>query len=78
MSNRPRTLVFGYSEVGYVCLELLIAHGVDIVGVFTHEDVSSNDGGFARLQNWPSDAHPAPCPKSLCVHPAIRDAWDSC
>ncbi len=34
----PRVLFFGYSEVGYATLELLLARGVDIVGVFTHTD----------------------------------------
>ncbi len=34
----PRVLVFGYSEVGYRCLELLLQRGVTVVGVFTHED----------------------------------------
>jgi methionyl-tRNA formyltransferase len=33
-----KALVFGYSEVGYACLELLIRRGVNVVGVFTHED----------------------------------------
>ena len=34
----PRVLVFGYSEVGYRCLELLLQRGVNLVGVITHED----------------------------------------
>jgi methionyl-tRNA formyltransferase len=34
----PRVLFFGYSEVGYATLELLLARGVDVVGVFTHSD----------------------------------------
>jgi methionyl-tRNA formyltransferase len=35
---RPRILFFGYSEVGYECLELLLARGDNVVALFTHED----------------------------------------
>lgn len=38
MTEAPRVLVFGYSEVGYVCLELLLERGVNVVAVFTHQD----------------------------------------
>ncbi len=34
----PRILFFGYSEVGYECLELLLARGDQVVALFTHED----------------------------------------
>jgi len=34
----PRVLFFGYSEVGYATLEMLLARGVHVVGVFTHLD----------------------------------------
>ncbi|MFL6651978.1 MAG: formyltransferase, partial [Sulfurifustaceae bacterium] len=36
--NEPRVVVFAYHDVGYECLELLFARGVDVVAVFTHED----------------------------------------
>ena len=36
--SKPRILFFGYSEVGYICLDLLIARGDDVVGLITHED----------------------------------------
>ena len=36
--SSPRVLFFGYSEVGYATLELLLARGVTIAGVFTHLD----------------------------------------
>lgn len=36
--NSRRILVFGYGEVGYRCLELLLRRGENVVGVFTHED----------------------------------------
>jgi methionyl-tRNA formyltransferase len=34
----PRILFFGYSEVGYQCLSLLLERGDNVVGLFTHED----------------------------------------
>ncbi len=36
--SKPRILFFGYSEVGYTCLDLLIARGDNVVGLITHED----------------------------------------
>jgi methionyl-tRNA formyltransferase len=36
--SRPRILFFGYSEVGYDCLSLLLARGDHIVALITHED----------------------------------------
>ena len=35
---RPRILFFGYSEVGFTCLELLLARGDNIIALITHED----------------------------------------
>jgi len=37
MSN-PRILFFGYSEVGYECLDLLLSRGDHVVALITHED----------------------------------------
>jgi len=34
----PRILFFGYSEVGYACLSLLLERGDNIVALITHED----------------------------------------
>lgn len=36
--SKPRILFFGYSEVGYECLELLLSRGDNVVGLITHED----------------------------------------
>jgi methionyl-tRNA formyltransferase len=36
--SKPRILFFGYSEVGYSCLELLLRRGDNVVGLITHED----------------------------------------
>lgn len=35
---KPRILFFGYSEVGYDCLSLLLERGDNVVALFTHED----------------------------------------
>ena len=34
----PRILFFGYSEVGFDCLSLLLERGDNVVALFTHED----------------------------------------
>ena len=34
----PRILFFGYSEVGYTCLDLLLGRGDNVIGLITHED----------------------------------------
>ncbi len=35
---KPRILFFGYSEVGYTCLDLLLSRGDNVIGLITHED----------------------------------------
>jgi methionyl-tRNA formyltransferase len=36
--SKPRIVFFGYSEVGYECLSLLLERGDNVVALFTHED----------------------------------------
>ena len=36
--SRPRILFFGYSEVGFECLSLLLERGDNVVALITHED----------------------------------------
>ena len=36
--SKPRILFFGYSEVGYTCLDLLLDRGDHVIGLITHED----------------------------------------
>lgn len=36
--SQPRILFFGYSEVGYECLSLLLERGDPVVALVTHED----------------------------------------
>jgi methionyl-tRNA formyltransferase len=36
--KKPSILFFGYSEVGFTCLDLLISRGDNVIGLITHED----------------------------------------
>jgi len=36
--SKPRIVFFGYSEVGYECLSLLLERGDNVVALITHED----------------------------------------
>ena len=47
--NSCRILVFGYGEVGYRCLEILLNRGENVVGVFTHEDDLSENQWFRSI-----------------------------
>ena len=38
MTTKLRILFFGYSEVGYTCLDLLLSRGDNVVALITHED----------------------------------------
>ncbi|OHE73678.1 MAG: hypothetical protein A2007_00350 [Verrucomicrobia bacterium GWC2_42_7] len=42
-------LFFGYSEVGYACLEYLLGRGANIVGVFTHIDNPNENHWFRSV-----------------------------
>ena len=35
---KPRILFFGYSEVGFDCLSLLLERGDNVIALITHED----------------------------------------
>ena len=37
MQEKPRVLFFGFSDVGYNCLKLLLERGCNVVAVFTHD-----------------------------------------
>lgn len=59
MENRPRILFFGFSDVGYRCLKLLLDKGCDVIGVFTHDAD-------------PHEAHWFQTPESLAKENFIR------
>ncbi|HEU4844940.1 MAG TPA: formyltransferase, partial [Burkholderiaceae bacterium] len=43
---RPRAVVFAYHNVGVRCLKVLLAGGVDVALVVTHEDSESENIWF--------------------------------
>jgi methionyl-tRNA formyltransferase len=43
-----RSVVFAYHEIGYVCLEELLAFGADVPCLFTHEDDPGEEIWFRR------------------------------
>jgi methionyl-tRNA formyltransferase len=49
MRDRPSILVFAYHNVGYECLDTLIARGEFVNGVFTHEDDSKEEIWFRSV-----------------------------
>jgi len=57
--SKPRILFFGYSEVGYACLSLLLERGDNVVALITHEDNPNENIWFktpavaAREKNIP-------------------------
>jgi len=53
----PRVLFFGYSEVGYATLELLLARGVTIAGVFTHTDDGHETQWFRSVPKLAAQNH---------------------
>ena len=46
-----RSVVFAYSDVGYVCLELLLELGAEIAAVFTHADDPNERIWFRSVRN---------------------------
>ncbi|HPD97377.1 MAG TPA: formyltransferase [Synergistales bacterium] len=49
MNERPRTVVFAYSEVGHRCLGALIRSGANIRGVFTYKDDPGENTWFGSV-----------------------------
>jgi len=47
--RRPRAVVFAYHNVGVRCLRTLLAHGVDVPLVVTHDDVPGETIWFASV-----------------------------
>ncbi len=43
-----RVAVFGYHEIGYVCLEELVDFGAEVVCLFTHEDAPGEEIWFRK------------------------------
>lgn len=47
--NSARVLFFGYGEVGYRALELLLERGANVVGAYTHEDDPDENQWFRSV-----------------------------
>lgn len=45
-----RSVVFAYSDVGYVCLDLLLEHGAEVAAVFTHADDPNEEIWFRSVR----------------------------
>jgi len=43
-----KAAVFAYHEVGYVCLEELLASGMEVASLFTHKDDPNEEIWFRR------------------------------
>jgi methionyl-tRNA formyltransferase len=54
---RPRLAVFGYSEVGYRCLECLLDRGTQVVAVFTHQDRPGETPWFRSVADLAERRH---------------------
>ena len=48
---RRRAIVFAYHNVGVRCLSVLLAHGVDVVRVVTHQDSPNETLWFDSVAN---------------------------
>ncbi len=57
--TEPRVLVFAYHDVGTECLQALLARGVNMVAVFTHED-DPNERVWFRSVAQLARAHDVP------------------
>jgi methionyl-tRNA formyltransferase len=55
--GRPRVAVFGYSEVGVRCLQVLIERGARVVAVFTHADDPGEVRWFGSVADLASQHH---------------------
>lgn len=55
MSDRPRTVVFAYSEVGYRCLRVLLRSGANIRAVFTYDDDPDENTWFSSVKELALD-----------------------
>lgn len=51
MTDRPRIVLFAYSEVGCLCLEELLRLGANVAGVFTHDDDPDEEIWFRSVRD---------------------------
>jgi methionyl-tRNA formyltransferase len=75
---KPRAVVFAYHNVGVRCLQVLLARGVDVALVVTHEDSASENIWFGSVAQVAAERGievitPAD-PKAPDVHEAVAKA----
>ena len=73
-----RAVVFAYHDVGVRCLKVLLAGGVDVALVVTHEDSATENIWFESVVKL-CETEGIPCltpadAKSQALHDAVRDA----
>ncbi|MGB5064445.1 MAG: formyltransferase [Candidatus Competibacter sp.] len=69
----PRAVVFAYHNVGVRCLKVLLAHGVDVALVFTHEDNPSEQIWFDSVAATAAEyGIPAIAPEDPNVQEELR------
>ena len=76
--NKPRAVVFAYHNVGVRCLQVLLARGVDVALVVTHEDSPTENIWFGSVKSVAQE-HGIPVvtpadPASADVHAAVAAA----
>jgi methionyl-tRNA formyltransferase len=74
-----RSVVFAYSDVGYVCLDLLLELGAEVAAVFTHDDDPNEEIWFRSVRGLATERGlpvftPEPVEPAEWV-PRLR-AWD--
>ncbi|WP_250472252.1 formyltransferase [Caballeronia sp. GAFFF1] len=75
---KPRAVVFAYHNVGVRCLQVLLARGVDVALVVTHEDSASENIWFGSVAQVAAergiDVITPADPKAPEVHEAVQKA----
>jgi methionyl-tRNA formyltransferase len=55
--GKKRSVVFAYSSIGYECLAELLARGVEIAAVFTHQDDPEEEKWFRSVRALAEENH---------------------
>jgi methionyl-tRNA formyltransferase len=72
--HKPRAVVFGYHNVGVRCLQVLLARGVDVALVVTHEDNPAENIWFGSVKSVALDHG---IPTITPSDPASQDVFDA-
>ena len=69
--RKKRAVVFAYSSIGHECLAELLASGLDIVALFTHEDDPGEEKWFLSVRSL---ADKSSIPVRVCEKLGEEDA----